>query len=64
MESDGSYREVLEMLKDSLEICRRLMDGEIDWDTVENLGAVVADLEAAITRVERHRTEGNPLCGN
>ena len=57
MESDCPYGEVLELLNATLEICRRLIDIEIDRKTVEKLGAVVADLEAAIAQVERHRTE-------
>jgi hypothetical protein len=57
MESDGPYREALEMLKESLKICREMVDGEIDWETVENLGRVVADLEAVITVIEKHRPE-------
>lgn len=57
MESDCPYREALEMLKELLKICRGLVDGEIDWETVQNLGRVVADLEAVITLIEKHRTE-------
>ena len=56
METDDErYIQALELLRAALEICLRLMDTEVDCETVVNLGGVVSEIEAAITAIEAER---------
>ena len=53
MEIDGErYSKALEELRAALEICRKLMDTDVDGETVVKLGGGVAEIEAAITGIE------------
>ena len=52
MEIHERYGDALELLRAALEICRRLMDAEIDRETAVKLGSVVEEIEAAIWIIE------------